>query len=292
MIDIINLGIYFDKYRMNKEEVEKKNIQIKKKLSFEDFECLKDEFNVNSILSIKNFPSYQYFLLNNYSNIELLLRIVKKENIKKLFEPVQKKYIPFWVFIIRIMSSTNCLAFENNKNPFEKKLTKIIRNKILLLTESKKNYDLSWINLITDGIKLQPIFNKKINMFYVFFNKICLIEKSSKEISKYIDSLLIEVFQFLFDISLNQEFNDFLDTDIHSNKYPVLDFINNPKENIKKYINKNLSEIMSSALFESKNINYFKALEEFIKFINSAQKIIKQKVEELEKKLRDKRETI
>ena len=48
---------------------------------------------------------------------------------------------------------------------------------------------------------------------------------------------------------------------------------------------------MSSALFESKNINYFKALEEFIKFINSAQKIIKQKVEELEKKLRDKRET-
>ena len=291
LIDIINLGIYFDKYRMNKEEVEKKNIQIKKKLSFEDFECLKDEFNVNSILSIKNFPSYQYFLLNNYSNIELLLRIVKKENIKKLFEPVQKKYIPFWVFIIRIMSSTNCLAFENNKNQFEKKLTKIIRNKILLLTESKKNYDLSWINLITDGIKLQPIFNKKINMFYVFFNKICLIEKSSKEISKYIDSLLIEVFQSLFDISLNQEFNDFLDTDIHSNKYPVLDFINNPKENIKKYINKNLSEIMSSALFESKNINYFKALEEFIKFINSAQKIIKQKVEELEKKLRDKRET-
>ena len=138
MIDIINLGIYFDKYRMNKEEAEKKNIQIKKKLSFEDFECLKDQFNVNSIMRIKNFPSYQYFLLNNYSNMELLLKIVKKENIKKLFEPIQNKYIPFWVFIIRIMSSTNCLAFENNKNPLEKNLTKIIRNKILLLTESKK----------------------------------------------------------------------------------------------------------------------------------------------------------
>ena len=70
--------------------------------------------------------------------MELLLKAVKKENIQKLFKPFLYQYIPFWVFIIRILSSTNCLAFENNKNPLEKNLTKIIRNKILLLMESKK----------------------------------------------------------------------------------------------------------------------------------------------------------
>ena len=245
---------------------------------------------MNSILKIKNIPSFQYFLLNNYTNMELLLKIVKKENIEKLFQPLSYEYIPFWVFIIRILSSTNCLAFENNKNPLEKTLTKIIRNKILLLMKSEKNSDLSWINLITDEIKLQPIFNKKIHMFYIFFNKVCSMENASKDISQYINSLLIEVFQSLFDISLNQQFNDFLDTDINSNKYPALDFVKDPRENIKKFINKNLSKIMSLELFESKNINYSKTLEEFIKLINEAQKTFKQKVNQLEIKLRDKQE--
>ena len=290
LIDLINLGIYFDKYRMNKEEFEKKNSDFKKKLTFNDFECFKDKFDIKSIMNIKNFPSFQYFLLNNYNNIEILLKTIKKENIQKLFVASPYEYIPFWVFIIRIMSSTNCLAFENNKNPLEKELTKIIRNKILLLMESKKNSDLSWINLITDEIKFPPIFNKKIHIFYIFFNKICSLENFSKDISKYINSLLIEVYKSLFDISLNQKFKDFLDTDIHSKKYSVLGFVNEPKEYIKKFINQNLSNIISSVFFESNNINYLKILEEFINFINKAKKGIKQKVEKLEIKLKNKHE--
>ena len=220
----------------------------------------------------------------------MLLKIVKKENIEKLFEPSPYEYISFWILILRILSSTNCLAFENNKNPLEKDLTKIIRKKILLLMESQRSSDLSWINLITDEITIEPVFNKKIHMFYIFFNKIYSIENFSKEISKYINSLLIEIYQSLFDISLNQQFNDLLDSDIHSNKYQVLDFVNDPKENIKKFINKNLSKIMPSELFETNNINYLKALEDFIKLINEAQKDIKKAVEKLEFKLRDKLE--
>lgn len=157
LIELIKLGIYFDKYQINKEESEKKNKNLKIKLNFDDFECFKDNFDIESIINIKNLPSFQYFLLNNYGNIEILLKNIKKENIEKLFVPSTYDYIPFWVFIIRIMSSTNCLAFENNQNPLEKDLTKIIRRKILLLMESEKKSDLSWINLITDEIKFQKI---------------------------------------------------------------------------------------------------------------------------------------
>ena len=284
LIDLINLGIYFDKYRMNKEELEKNNSDLKKNLTFNDFECFKDKFDIKSIMNIKNLPSFQYFLLINYNNIEILLKTIKKENIQKLFVASPYEYIPFWVFIIRIMSSTNCLVFENNKNPLEKDLTKIIRNKILLLMESKKNTDLSWINLITDEIKFQPIFNKKINMFYTFFNKICSFENFSEDISKYINSLLIDVYKSLFDISLNQKFNDFLDTNVFSKKYQVLGFVNEPKEYIKKYIDKNLSNIMLSELFESNNTNYLKILEDFINLIGDAKKKHKTKG----RKIRDK----
>ena len=65
-------------------------------------------------------PSFQYFLFNNYNKIENLLKTVTKENINNIFQPFPFIYLPFWVFIIRIMSSTNCLIFENNENPYEK----------------------------------------------------------------------------------------------------------------------------------------------------------------------------
>ena len=42
----------------------------------------------------------------------------------------------------------------------EKDLTKIIRDQILLSMYNKNNINLSWINLITDDIKNEKIFNK------------------------------------------------------------------------------------------------------------------------------------
>ena len=285
LMNTIKLGSYFDEYKIYKEELEKRN----NKLTFDDFICIKDKFSINSILNINNLPSFQYFLQNNYDNIEILLKTVKKENINKLFQPSPFMYIPFWVFIIRIMSSTNCLIFENNKNPFEKELTEIIRQKILKLMEKKKHTDLSWINLITDDIKSDKIFNKKIHMFYSFFNKICLIETYPKPIYKYIKSLLIGIFESLFDICLNFHFNDLLDADIKSNKYPSLGFVDNPKEFIKKYINSKLSKKIKSNI-QKHCSNYTNSLKNFLILIENAQTELKQKVEQLEIKLKIKEE--
>mgnify|MGYP002622861730 CR=1 FL=1 len=290
LVEVIKLGIFFDKYKEKKEE--KNNNEIEKHLDFEDFRFLKEKFDINSILSIENMPSFQYFLINNYDNMKILLNILTKEKINKIFEPSPYSFMPFWVFIIRIMSSTNCLVFENNKNPFEKELTKIIRNRIALSIDEGKNVNnISWINLTTDKIEFDNIFNRKIHMFYAFFNKICSIDSFSIHISKYINNLLIDnIYKSLFELSFSSQFDDLCETDIKSNKYIVLEFVKNPKEYIKKHINEKLSKIMLSKLIESNSSNYSKSLEVFISIINQAQKELKDKVEILEEKLRIKNE--
>ena len=280
LIEMIQLGTYFDEY------TEKKKEDKDKELTFEDFKCFEQEFNLNSILQINNLPSFQYFLLKNYNNIEILLKTVKSENIHRILKPSPYIFIPFWIFIIRIMSSTNCLIFENDKNPLEKELTKIIREKILFSMQNNKNTNLSWINLITDDIKYEEIFNKKINMFYVFFNKICTVKINCEQtILKYINILLLKFYELLFDINLSNQFNDLLNSDINSGEFQVLNFIKNPKEFIKNFINSDLSKNILTKLEEPNCLNYDKSLEEFIETINDVEKNIKQKVENLEEKL-------
>ena len=209
-----------------------------------------------------------------------------KENIDKLLKPSPYIYIPFWAFILRILSSTNCLIFGNDKNYLEKDLTKIIREEILLSMYNKNNINLSWINLITDDIKNEKIFNKKINMFYIFFNKICSVKiNAEKDILNYIHNLLLTFYQSLFQILLSNKFDELLNTDINSNKFHVINFIKNPKEYIKNFININLSKQML-ILFEKQNcINYSKSLEDFISLLNITQEEIKQKVNDLEEKV-------
>ncbi len=134
LIKLIKLGIYFDEYE------QKNNMKNKKSFSFEDFEFLNsnNEIKIDSILKMGNLPSFQYFLLNNFNNIKTLLQIIKKQNINKIIN--SQSYIPFWIFIIRIMSSTNYIIFENQQNPLQSVLTTIIREKFLLsMKEKKKN---------------------------------------------------------------------------------------------------------------------------------------------------------
>ena len=188
-------------------------------------------------------PSFQYFLLNNYNNIEKLLQMVTDEKINNIFELSSYNYVPFWIFIIRIMSSTNYLVFKNKENPYKKNLTEIIRKKVLISMQKKQNINLSWINLITDNIKNDLIFDKKIQMFYKFFNKFCSIKiYSESEITGYIENLLIDFYESLFEIIITNKINELLDANINSNKFDELDFIKNSKEYIKKFINRDILE--------------------------------------------------
>ena len=183
------------------------------------------------------------------------------------------------------MSSTNCLIFEDNRNPFEKEFTNIIRNKNLSNIEN--NFiinDLSWINLITEN-KFEIIFDKNINLFFIFFNKICSYYFSNNTID-FIRVLLKDFYQSLFDICLNQKFNELLNTDINSNKFPFLNLVKNPKNYIKNFINKNLSSFIKKQIEQPNFLNFSSSLENFIKLIKNSQKEIKEKVNKIEENLK------
>ncbi len=59
---------------------------------------------------------------------------IKDDDITILFKADKEtNYIPFWVFLIRNMSSLNCIYYENKKNnnlDIYKKITTEIRKKI------------------------------------------------------------------------------------------------------------------------------------------------------------------
>ena len=286
LIEIINLAIYFDDYNNYKKE---KNLN--KNLTFDDFDCFKNNFNIDSIINIKNYPSFQYFLINNYNNIESLLKILTKEEINKIFEPSFEIFIPFWAFIIRIMSSTNCLTFENSKNPLEKEFSKIIKNEIIsnIKENNKINDNLNWINLTSEN-KFENIYNKNINMFYIFLNKICCsFVDFSFYISQYIEPILKEIYKNLFDDCLNNHFDELLNLNFE-NKNLILEFVINPKEFFKKIINENLSEKMKNILNEQNCLNFSNKFEEFKLLINNVEKELKKKVEILEEDLKIKNE--
>ena len=285
LIDIINLSIYFDDYKNYKKE---KNFN--KNLTFEDFECFKN-FNINSIINNKHFPSFQYFLIKNYNNIENLLKILTKENVNKIFELSFETFVPFWTFILRLMSSTNCLCFENEKNPLEKKFSEIIKKKIIfsIKNNNNNNNNLNWMNL-TSEIKFDEIFNKKINMFYIFLNKICgSFVDFSFFIREIIEPVLQEIYEKLFDYCLNDNFDDLLNVNF-SEENLILNFVKNPKKFFKKIINKNLSEKLNVKLNEPNCLNFSKNFEEFFSLINKVQNELKEKVEKLEKNLKIKNE--
>ena len=155
--------------------------------------------------------------------------------------------------------------------------------------ENKIHCDLSWINLINDEIILDKLLNKKIQIFYNFFNKVCL-ESFPNQISKFIKNYLTKIYESLLEKCLSSKFNDFLDEDIYSEKNQILNFIKNPKQFFLKCINTNISEIILEHLYKSYLLQYLETLKNFCSIISTFKIGLKEKVVKLEIKLKNKEE--
>ena len=120
-----------------KEEENQNNIEEKN--NFDDMEIFKKEknkrLNAEELITKKINPSFKYYIIKNIKVVEELINTGLKENdIAILFKADKEtNYIPFWVFLIRNMSSLNCIYYENKKNnnlDIYKKITTEIRKKI------------------------------------------------------------------------------------------------------------------------------------------------------------------
>ena len=153
-----------------------------KPLDFNDMIIFNQKDNktieIKELLTHEMNPSFKFYIIKN---LELLKRIfnseLSKEDISDLFSFQKKEiYIPFWVFLIRNMSSVNCINYENNNNPFHQEISEFVREKIEnLINEEKGNkLDNSWLNLMLD--KLDDVRNEvempNVRLFYYFFNNL------------------------------------------------------------------------------------------------------------------------
>jgi len=111
-----------------------------------------ERIDIESLLNKNINPSFKFYIIKNLKLLKSLINSKLNNNdISELFKPqIDESFIIFWVFLIRNLSSINCINYENKNNPFVKEISEEVRDSIEnLLNEGKANQlDNSWLNLI------------------------------------------------------------------------------------------------------------------------------------------------
>lgn len=110
------------------------------------------------------------FNKKNNKRIDIINSKLNDEDIAKILCPQSDGiYIPFWVFLIRNMSSINYINYENKNNPFCDDISEEVKLKIKNLIKNKKGEELdnSWINLIMENIP-NEVKITNVRLFYLF----------------------------------------------------------------------------------------------------------------------------
>ena len=243
-----------DKKMMNCSEIFKKQIQLK-------------EEDKNKYLS----PSLIFYLNNNQSFIDDLFKeITASSIITDSRSDLVCEYLPFWLYILRNISSLNCIV--HDQKDIEQNITKNIVDKIKKGI-SYSNYNLKWINLLLDKISPE-LLDQNIHFFYYYFNALIsnldlpgeyLMNFAKNEIENYI-SIIID---YVFDNNIDNLFDENL---YKNSENIILKWTTDPSnylyEKIKSFVKSKFFELMTTEkiidIFDDiiKNINVYK--EEFI----------------------------
>ena len=167
----MKLAKYFDEIiKVEKESPEKS-------IDFEDMVIFKKgnekRIEVESLLLKQINPSFKFYIIKNLQLIKTLINTkLSNEEINEICNKNSTE-IPFWVFLIRNMSSLNYINYENKNNPFSNDITNKIRDRIEdLIKEGKENQlDNGWLNLIINEVP-NEILMTNIHLFYSFFNNL------------------------------------------------------------------------------------------------------------------------
>ena len=200
-------------------------------------------------------PSFIFFMNNNQNFINQLFTNINNSD-KSIIYDIQKKrkinYLPFWLYILRNISSLNCLDY--GKKDIDKRISnKIIdkiKNKISNCLENKKPLGLQWLNLVLENISAE-ILDPNIHIFYIFFNSLINnLNISGKSINKFTIDELIKYFSEIIDFLFDKKLNKILETNLKENNDDniILKFTKDPSsylyDKIKTNINNKFMEIV------------------------------------------------
>ena len=233
---IIN-GMKIAKYFDGIIKANKKKTQ--KTMNFDDMMIFKKnnnkKFEIESILLENINPCFKFYIVKNLQLLESLINSkLNNDNFKELFNQSGECFIPFWVFLIRNMSSLNCVCYDNEKNPFSDEITKEVRKKIkdLLKDGENKKLDNGWLNLIVKDIP-NKIININVRLFYDFFNDLINNLKETNSGKAKINNILKDFYLELIKYQFEGKMNDILNECVNSSNNKILKFIKVPQEYIK-----------------------------------------------------------
>ena len=261
-------------------DIIKTNEKIKEnKVSFNDMAIFDKKNNkridIESLLLKQMNPSFKFFIIKNLQLIKSLINSkLNDEDITKLLSPQEGEiYIPFWVFLIRNMSSINCINYENKNNPFCDEISEEVRQKIEDIIKSEKGEELDncWLNLILENIP-NEVKITNIRLFYLFFNNLFEKLNANKLLKEKIQDILKNYYFDLINYALDGRIHEILKNDIEKSDNSILKLIDSPKKHIKELI-------LNEYRIKAKNmvINKFQDLDNILdKLINEIPEYLKR----------------
>ena len=286
--ETMNLAEYFETFLLEDEK--------KEEISFEDMIIFKKEerkfFNVEQLLNQNINPALKYYITTNIQKLQVLINSkLAYKDISFVFDNTSSQiFIPFWIFILRNISSCNCINYEcnDNENPYKNDLTSLIREKVNDIIVYNRDYcSNGWLNLILKDLP-NEISMPNTHLFYLFFNNICSKSNESKDgkIKDDIKKLLLEFFKSIINIEFNNDMNNLLDKDLLTvgEDDNVSQFIKDPENYVKNSLESEYKQKIKNIVKVEKFDSLIKNVDDILQKINEGlPDIIKKNAEEIEK---------
>lgn len=149
--------------------------------------------------------SFIFYINNNKKFIDGLFADLNKSKKSIIFDLNNNKKIdclPFWLYILRNVSSLNCLEYGYKEIDLEiaKSIVDKIKIEISSCLISKKPLNLKWYNLLGNNISSE-IYDPKLNLFYNLFNKLITSINLSDEFSDFIKFIKDELKKYFLKLS-------------------------------------------------------------------------------------------
>ena len=214
-----------------------------------------------------NINTLQLYYINEHKELflDLFNKLIKSPNsiFNDLNSNININYIPFWLYVLRKITSINCIEINDNDKLLRKNLKEQIKNKIKKYLSNNKKIESDWINFMSSNISnelLEPITRD----IALFFDTLC--KNIEKEFIKAFKNEFIYIFKNLFDNLIEQVFDNKLTKLIRKESIfsdnIIINFIVNPS----KYIYLKIKDSITSKIQEdiNKEKGFNKEIENFL----------------------------
>ncbi len=234
---------------------------FKKEKQIKEIDKNKNIFSTSFIFYINNNQSFINELFNSINNSDN--SIISDLNRKKKLD-----YLPFWLYILRNISSLNCIEYGKKDDlNLASHISDKIKKKISYCMNEKKPLDLKWLNLVTDNISSE-IIDPKIHLFYNFFNSLIInLNFNGKNLKSFVLDELENYYNEIIDSVFNGKIDNILDENINDDKdNNFLKFTKNPSsylyEKMKVHVNDKFIDLTNKSNIYEFNENFNTKIEE------------------------------